>query len=562
MAQFIDYNIAVPLSSAVTTDYGGTGYNWMAIRAFGGESEFSDIRMRGPLYDKFGNEILGGGGGTGAGPTGATGAAGATGATGPAGGGTGTTGAAGATGAQGATGATGFGATGATGAVGATGATGHIGDTGATGPTGVGTNVVATSLIWRASGATGKGIVVGTSTALTLALGLPENANVNTVYVDDSGGVLSVDNLFNCNWRIRLIGYGGIDNGGNQSQINNVIPGRIFNVPFISYLYLVTVQGVAILQYDTTTFSGVAVIEYSRLVSNLANRAALAVVGSTLNSLNLICNDTIFQTSIQPVTPTIACNNNMFVNLFCSGLTQISTVDDINCFMSDAATFSTGTVNVITSGCTVPLVNQSNLATYGVSTNLALSLTATPVDSFVTAPQQQYPAILSVQDYLTKLVHLQSYLYDSWEGNTQQTTYPPNTPTRPGWDGSSSRGTYAYGDFDPSDYLVYNRNVSAPTSINVIASWVVDIVTISVDPPATGFDIVGVASVDGGGSGTIVVQPSTNIQSVGTFLQLKCEFYIPAWVSGALRFKLESTSSTNVVLTVSTMSIKLTEVYY
>ena len=43
----------------------GQLYKWQRILAGGGTSEFSEIRMRGPIYDKNGVEILGGGGGGG-----------------------------------------------------------------------------------------------------------------------------------------------------------------------------------------------------------------------------------------------------------------------------------------------------------------------------------------------------------------------------------------------------------------------------------------------------------------------------------------------------------------
>ncbi len=66
MAQFIDANINVPDGSVTTTPFGGVGYNWQRALMFGGTSEFSEIRMRGPIYDKNGNEILAGGGGSGA----------------------------------------------------------------------------------------------------------------------------------------------------------------------------------------------------------------------------------------------------------------------------------------------------------------------------------------------------------------------------------------------------------------------------------------------------------------------------------------------------------------
>lgn len=39
-------------------------YSWMRVLAGGGTSEFSSVRMRGPIYDKNGMEILGGGGGS------------------------------------------------------------------------------------------------------------------------------------------------------------------------------------------------------------------------------------------------------------------------------------------------------------------------------------------------------------------------------------------------------------------------------------------------------------------------------------------------------------------
>lgn len=43
----------------------GLLYSWMRILAGGGTSEFSEVRMRGAIYDKNGVEILGGGGGGG-----------------------------------------------------------------------------------------------------------------------------------------------------------------------------------------------------------------------------------------------------------------------------------------------------------------------------------------------------------------------------------------------------------------------------------------------------------------------------------------------------------------
>lgn len=43
----------------------GTLYSWMRVLAGGGSSQFSEIQMRGPIYDKLGVEILGGGGGGG-----------------------------------------------------------------------------------------------------------------------------------------------------------------------------------------------------------------------------------------------------------------------------------------------------------------------------------------------------------------------------------------------------------------------------------------------------------------------------------------------------------------
>ena len=43
----------------------GLLYAWMRVLAGGGTSEFSEVRMRGPIYDKNGVEILGGGGGGG-----------------------------------------------------------------------------------------------------------------------------------------------------------------------------------------------------------------------------------------------------------------------------------------------------------------------------------------------------------------------------------------------------------------------------------------------------------------------------------------------------------------
>lgn len=55
-------NIDVPVADGQPTAYGGSLYPWMRVLAGGGQSEFSGIRMRGAIYDKNGNEILGGSG--------------------------------------------------------------------------------------------------------------------------------------------------------------------------------------------------------------------------------------------------------------------------------------------------------------------------------------------------------------------------------------------------------------------------------------------------------------------------------------------------------------------
>jgi hypothetical protein len=62
MTDFI--NVNVPIANGVTTPYGGIVYPWMRISA-GSTSDFTEVRMRGPIYDKNGVEILGGGGGGG-----------------------------------------------------------------------------------------------------------------------------------------------------------------------------------------------------------------------------------------------------------------------------------------------------------------------------------------------------------------------------------------------------------------------------------------------------------------------------------------------------------------
>jgi len=57
MTEFL--NKDVPIANAVNVN-GGDLYPWMVVKAGGGTSEFSEIRMRGPIYDENGNEISGG----------------------------------------------------------------------------------------------------------------------------------------------------------------------------------------------------------------------------------------------------------------------------------------------------------------------------------------------------------------------------------------------------------------------------------------------------------------------------------------------------------------------
>ena len=58
MADFI--NNEVPI---IDSDSNGN-YPWMRIRAGGGISSFSEVKMAGPIYDQYGNLILGGGTGS------------------------------------------------------------------------------------------------------------------------------------------------------------------------------------------------------------------------------------------------------------------------------------------------------------------------------------------------------------------------------------------------------------------------------------------------------------------------------------------------------------------
>jgi len=65
MTEYISITHVPGADSVLTGLPGQQGllYNWVRILAGGGTSQFSEVRMRGPIYDKNGVEILGGGGG-------------------------------------------------------------------------------------------------------------------------------------------------------------------------------------------------------------------------------------------------------------------------------------------------------------------------------------------------------------------------------------------------------------------------------------------------------------------------------------------------------------------
>ena len=58
MTDFINNEVPV-----IDADANGN-YPWIRIRAGGGISSFSEIKMAGPIYDQYGNLILGGGTGS------------------------------------------------------------------------------------------------------------------------------------------------------------------------------------------------------------------------------------------------------------------------------------------------------------------------------------------------------------------------------------------------------------------------------------------------------------------------------------------------------------------
>ena len=394
MAQYIDVNTPVPAASAVTTPYGGTGYSWQRALMFGGTSEFSEIRMRGPLYDKFGAEIL-------SGATGSEGLTGATGATGPTGvpggqGDVGTQGDTGPTGPAGSGGSGSTGPTGRTGALGATGVTGPTGTTGPTGPTGQGTPV--TSVIWGSSGTPTPGYVYGDSVALQAYL--VANPTVNTVYVDTSSVPVTVNSVLDLGNTVSLHAY----NNGFQvypAFIYVAGAGTILNPNSLNSVTVVSNANTSpLITLDSTSTGQMFSSMNNCLISGTTTAPCLYFTGDTGGQIVMIQTSGAVQTSGSNYGVEL---NNVNVEYLVFGNATMGGYTTSNFVGPTGNTGTNELVFIFSSDSQVPLIPQDNPNYDADPTSLAQNVMAADPNGYVASFDQGYPLIKSVQDFLNLL---------------------------------------------------------------------------------------------------------------------------------------------------------------